>query len=139
MIKNNGLDPVTYKPDCCDDKKLFLDLFYAYEAYKKEYQYIDFDDMLLAAYEVMQTDAEALRWLREKFQYIQVDEYQDTNFLQRDIIYLLAGEAGNLAVVGDDDQSIYGFRGARPEIMLGFKDDYPVSYTHLTLPTNSLV
>lgn len=54
-----------------------------------------------------------------------VDEYQDTNNIQKDIIYLLAGSAGNLCVVGDDEQSIYGFRGANPHIMLEFEQDYP--------------
>ena len=89
---------------------------------KKHINLVDFDDMLLEAYRCMKEDPDCLAWLREKYQYIQVDEYQDTNFLQRDIVYLLAGEYGNLAVVGDDDQSIYGFRGARPEVMLKFKE-----------------
>ena len=81
--------------------------------------------MLLEANHCMQDKTYCHPRLREKYQYIQVDEYQDTNFLQRDIVYLLAGENGNLAVVGDDDQSIYGFRGARPEVMLKFKEHYP--------------
>lgn len=68
---------------------------------------------------------EILLYLRSSYPYIQVDEYQDTNYIQRDIVYSLAGENGNLAVVGDDDQSIYMFRGAKPEIMLNFKKDYP--------------
>lgn len=125
VIKNNSLDPETYTPKCCDDAGLFRNLFYAYEAYKKQTGQIDFDDMLIHAYQVMKDDPSVLEWLQEKYRYIQVDEYQDTNFLQRDIIYLLAGPNGNLTVVGDDDQSIYGFRGARPEIMLSFKRDYP--------------
>ena len=125
VVKNNSLDLMEYRPQCCDDQKLFQQMFEQYEEYKTRYQLIDFDDMLLKAYQCMQENQECLAWLREKYQYIQVDEYQDTNFLQRDLIYLLAGEHGNLAVVGDDDQSIYGFRGARPEVMLRFQDFYP--------------
>lgn len=125
VVKNNSLDLTEYRPQCCEDQKLFQQMFEQYEEYKTRYQLIDFDDMLLKAYQCMQENQECLAWLREKYQYIQVDEYQDTNFLQRDLIYLLAGEQGNLAVVGDDDQSIYGFRGARPEVMLRFQDFYP--------------
>ncbi len=125
VVKNNSLDLMEYHPQCCDDQKLFQEIFEKYETYKKTYHLVDFDDMLLEAYRCMKEDPDCLAWLREKYQYIQVDEYQDTNFLQRDIVYLLAGEYGNLAVVGDDDQSIYGFRGARPEVMLKFKEHYP--------------
>lgn len=125
VVKNNSLDMNTFTPLCTDDKVLFERLFTRYEEYKKEMGLIDFDDMLIQAYDCMRFDLGCLEWLRKKYQYIQVDEYQDTNFLQRDIIYLLAGENGNLAVVGDDDQSIYGFRGARPEVMLSFQENYP--------------
>ena len=83
--------------------------------------------MLQKAYEIMVNDKECLDFLRNKYRYIQVDEYQDTNLIQKDIIYLLAGQDGNLAVVGDDDQSIYAFRGAKPEIMLNFQKEYPKS------------
>ena len=107
------------------DKEEFEELYQKYEEYKEQCNLIDFDDMLLQAYDCMKHDTGCLTWLREKYQYIQVDEYQDTNFLQRDIVYLLAGENGNLSVVGDDDQSIYGFRGARPEVMLKFQEQYP--------------
>lgn len=125
VVKNNGLSLTKYEPQCCNDKKLFQQMYEQYENYKEQYHLIDFDDMLLKAYQCMQENSECLTWLREKYQYIQVDEFQDTNFLQRDLIFLLAGEYGNLAVVGDDDQSIYGFRGARPEVMLRFQDFYP--------------
>ena len=125
VLKNNSMDLHKFNPQCCSDKELFCQLYEHYEDHKRKYNLIDFDDMLLYAYETMQTDPECLNWLREKYRYIQVDEYQDTNFLQRDIVYLLAGDNGNLAVVGDDDQSIYGFRGARPEVMLRFQEHYP--------------
>ncbi|MDO4452786.1 MAG: ATP-dependent helicase [Lachnospiraceae bacterium] len=125
VLKNNSIDMEYFEPQCCDDKYLFEELYDAYEEHKENCGLIDFDDMLIRAYEEMKNNPECLKWMRNKFQYIQVDEYQDTNYLQRDIVYLLAGDNGNLAVVGDDDQSIYGFRGARPEIMLRFQEHYP--------------
>lgn len=125
VLKNNSVDINEFNPQCCEDKPLFEDLYHAYENHKEKCNLIDFDDMLIQAYNEMKTNKKCLEWMREKYQYIQVDEYQDTNFLQRDIVYLLAGDNGNLAVVGDDDQSIYGFRGARPEIMLKFQEHYP--------------
>ena len=105
VMKNNMLSLSEYQPKCTED--------------------IDFDDMLVMAKEILDTNPEILLYLRSSYPYIQVDEYQDTNYIQRDIVYSLAGENGNLAVVGDDDQSIYMFRGAKPEIMLNFKKDYP--------------
>lgn len=125
IIRNNLLDEKQYDPKSCKDKKLFLDLYYSYEAYKKENKLIDFDDMLVMAYDLLKSNANVLNWLRNKYKYIQVDEYQDVNIIQRNLIYLIAGKDGNLAVVGDDDQSIYAFRGAKPDIMLNFKKDYP--------------
>lgn len=122
-MKNNRIPETEYDMGCCRDRQLFLKLYYGYEAFKEGCRKIDFDDMLLAAYETMQGDC--LKWLQDQYQYIQVDEYQDTNYIQRDIIYRLAGPDGNLAVVGDDDQSIYAFRGARPAVMMGFQKDYP--------------
>ena len=125
VVKNNRVPLKKYEQKCCDDHELFRQLYESYEEFKSENHKIDFDDMLILAYETMQTNAQCLNWLRKQYRYIQVDEYQDTNFLQRDIIYLLAGDDPNLAVVGDDDQSIYGFRGAKPEVMLNFQNDFP--------------
>ena len=125
VVKGNRLPLNQYQPQCCDDKKLFQQLFNAYEAKKEEIEKLDFDDILLKTYELLQEERDILDAVRDQFAYIHVDEYQDTNYLQRDIIYLLTGKHGNLTVVGDDDQSIYGFRGARPEIMLNFKQAYP--------------
>ena len=126
VYKNSQTPLSEYKPRSCKIDT-FKDAYKAYESFKKEQELIDFDDMQLIAYDVLCNDADALKWIRDKYRYILVDEYQDINELQRDIIYELAGENGNLAVVGDDDQSIYGFRGANPKIMLSFKDAYPNS------------
>ena len=117
VMKNNMLSLSEYQPKCTEDKELFSNLYTGYEEYKDKESKIDFDDMLVMAKEILDTNPEILLYLRSSYPYIQVDEYQDTNLIQKDIIYLLAGQDGNLAVVGDDDQSIYAFRGAKPEIM----------------------
>ena len=131
VMKNNMLSLSEYQPKCTEDKELFSNLYTGYEEYKDKESKIDFDDMLVMAKEILDTNPEILLYLRSSYPYIQVDEYQDTNYIQRDIVYSLAGENGNLAVVGDDDQSIYHFRGARPEIMLNFTRDYPEAETVL--------
>lgn len=124
-VKNNGEDRNGFVPRCTEDAALFWSIYAQYEEKKHDAGLVDFDDILFNAYDLMRTDPDVLAWMREKYTYIHVDEYQDTNCIQRDFVYLLAGEDGNLVVVGDDDQSIYAFRGARPEIMLHFKKDYP--------------
>lgn len=135
VIKNSGKTLSEYQPKCCEDKNVFLKLYHAYEDRKKELGQVDFDDILLLTLELLQNDKRVLSWIRQKYEYIHVDEYQDVNLVQRDIIYLMAGENGNLAVVGDDDQSIYAFRGASPEIMLNFPKDYP-SCKQIYMTTN---
>lgn len=125
VMKNNMISLSDYEPACTDNKELFASLYTGYEKYKEKESKVDFDDMLVMAKDVLDNEPEVLLYLKNRYSYIQVDEYQDTNYIQRDIIYKLAGKEGNLAVVGDDDQSIYMFRGARPEIMLNFSKDYP--------------
>lgn len=125
VMKNNMISLSDYEPACTDNKELFASLYTGYEKYKEKESKVDFDDMLVMAKDILDNEPEVLLYLKNRYSYIQVDEYQDTNYIQRDIIYKLAGKEGNLAVVGDDDQSIYMFRGARPEIMLNFSKDYP--------------
>ena len=125
VMKNNMISLSDYEPACTDNKELFSSLYTGYEEYKEKESKVDFDDMLVMAKDILDNEPEVLLYLKNRYSYIQVDEYQDTNYIQRDIIYKLAGKEGNLAVVGDDDQSIYMFRGARPEIMLNFSKDYP--------------
>lgn len=86
---------------------------------------IDFDDMLIRCYHLLKTNKEALKVWQSRFKYILVDEFQDINLVQYLTIKMLAAPENNLFIVGDDDQSIYSFRGAKPEIMLGFEKDYP--------------
>lgn len=97
----------------------------AYENAKDAAGAIDFDDLLIHGKRLLTERPRVLSTFREKFRFIICDEYQDTNPIQKEILYLLAGENGNLCVVGDDDQSIYGFRGAVPSIMLSFNKDFP--------------
>ncbi len=86
---------------------------------------LDFDDMTGLVLKLLRKHPGILKILQEKYPYILVDEYQDTNGEQEEFLALLAGEKGQLMVVGDDDQSIYGFRGSKPEVMRQFKDRYP--------------
>lgn len=125
VMKNKMLCAEFFEPTSTSDKDIFLDYYYSYEQYKRQRGMIDFDDMLVLALDILRANNEALSWIQNRYQYIQVDEYQDTNDIQKNIIYLIAAKHRNLAVVGDDDQSIYGFRGAKPEIMLNFRKDFP--------------
>ena len=101
-------------------KKIYSDYESELEARGK----LDFEDMLSLTYELLSERSDILKAVQNRYRYILVDEFQDINFLQYNIIKLMAGEKQNIMVVGDDDQSIYRFRGARPEIMLGFERDF---------------
>lgn len=126
VINNNGVDWSSYEAGACPTAD-FKRIYDIYESEKAALRKIDFDDMLRLCLKLFQERPDVLARYRERFRYLIIDEYQDTNFLQRDILYLLAGDpdTANLCVVGDDDQSIYRFRGARPEIMLDFGKAYP--------------
>ena len=101
-------------------KKIYRDYEGELEARGK----LDFEDMLSLTFELLSERNDILKAVQNRYRYILVDEFQDINFLQYNIIKLMAGEKQNITVVGDDDQSIYRFRGARPEIMLGFERDF---------------
>ena len=103
----------------------FRKVFRAYENWKKENRMLDFDDIITRCYDLLTTRPEILHLWQEKFQYILVDEFQDISPLQYAIIRLLALPGNNLFIVGDDDQSIYRFRGANPDLMLNFPKVYP--------------
>jgi ATP-dependent DNA helicase Rep len=100
-------------------------IYQRYNQALRAYNAVDFDDLILIPVELFQTNAEVLgRWQR-KIRYLLVDEYQDTNSSQYLLVQLIVGDRGALTVVGDDDQSIYAWRGARPENMSLLKQDYP--------------
>lgn len=96
-----------------------------YQACQQELRQMDFDDITIYCHRLLLEDAEALRFWQGQFQYILIDEFQDISPMQYEIIRLLAAPEQNLFIVGDDDQSIYGFRGAGPDIMQSFRRDYP--------------
>ncbi len=112
-----------YSVNCSEDN--FKKIYQAYESKLAASNLIDFDDMLVLCLELLTQRPDILTLWQNKFQYILIDEFQDINKVQYDVIRLLAGQLNNLFIVGDDDQAIYRFRGAKPEIMLNFEKDYP--------------
>lgn len=96
-----------------------------YEEWKKENNLLDFDDVLTEAYALIQRNHRLLYALQQRFQYMMIDEFQDSNLLQYQLIRLLARPHNQLCVVGDDDQTIYSFQGARNDLILGFEKQYP--------------
>lgn len=102
----------------------FRKLFFKYEQYKKDHKLMDYDDMLLGALQLLQKDKRLLHDYQNRYQYINVDEAQDTSLLQHEIIRLHASRDQNIFMVGDEDQSIYAFRAAYPQALLQFKSTY---------------
>ena len=123
-IKSERIDIRTYYSMNCPEEQ-FQRIYLEYTERMKQQRLIDFDDILLYTYELLTKRPDVLKLWQEKYQYILIDEFQDINSIQYDIIRMLALPQNNLFIVGDDDQSIYQFRGARPEIMLNFPKDYP--------------
>lgn len=123
-IKSERIDIRTYYSMNCPDEQ-FRWLYRQYTETMKKKKLIDFDDILLDCYELLRSHPDILKLWQDKYQYVLIDEFQDINRIQYDIIRMLAKPQDNLFIVGDDDQSIYQFRGARPEIMLNFPKDYP--------------
>jgi DNA helicase-2/ATP-dependent DNA helicase PcrA len=126
MVKGNRIELSTYYSISCGDE-VFRSIYQDYNKRIRSANKIDFDDMLLLCYELLSKRPDILKLWQDKFRYILIDEFQDINILQYDIIRMLANPRNNLFIVGDDDQSIYRFRGAKPEIMLNFPKDYPES------------
>ncbi len=112
-----------YSSSCGDD--VFRQLYESYEKKLHANRWIDFDDILVYTYELLKERKDIRSAWQKKFPYILIDEFQDINKVQYEIVRMLAEPNHNLFIVGDDDQSIYKFRGARPELMLGFPKDYP--------------
>ena len=123
-VKGNRIDPACYYSGNCPEE-WFKKLYAGYEDMLRDKGKLDFDDMLVLCYELFSERRDILSAWQKKYKYILVDEFQDINRLQYEIVKMLALPENNLFIVGDDDQSIYRFRGARPEIMLGFEKDFP--------------
>lgn len=123
-VKGEGIDIDCYYSATCPEQ-VFRDIFRGYQERLQRHRALDFDDMVVYTYQLLtaRTDIRT-RW-QSRFTYILIDEFQDINRLQYENIKMLAAPQNNLFVVGDDDQSIYGFRGARPDIMMAFPKQYP--------------
>ena len=134
VVKGNKISLEHYYSSCCPDE-VFRQIYQGYREMCQSRRKLDFDDMILYCYELFVQRKDILVAWQRKFQYILVDEFQDINQLQYEIVRMLAQPQNNLFIVGDDDQSIYHFRGARPEIMLNFTRDYPEAET-VTLNVN---
>ncbi len=130
-LKNDGLTPESAPQELQQDIEhlpngpLIGELFARIERAIHEAGYLDFEDMIGFCLRLLQTDAEAAAYWQRRFSFLLIDEFQDIAPMQHNVVECLMGEARNLFVVGDDDQSIYGFRGSKPEIMLGFRDRFP--------------
>jgi superfamily I DNA/RNA helicase len=124
-LKNRLIGPKEFKPEQGDPFEHAVAVVYPrYQELLKGFNAIDFDDIIMLSVGLLQSQAEILSFWQERFRYIMVDEYQDTNASQYLMISLLAKKYGNLCVVGDDDQSIYGWRGAEVQNILNFEHDY---------------
>lgn len=132
--KNNSDSLEELSSDRCSPDD-FRRIYEAYEKRRKEARKIDFDDMLVLCFELFNKRPDILKLWQEKFSYILIDEFQDINKVQYDVIKMLAEPKRNLFAVGDDDQAIYGFRGADSRLMFQFKKDYP-GLTQLLLDMN---
>lgn len=123
-VKNNRIPLEEFVSEKCSTDA-FRNIYRNYEQHRKELKKIDFDDMLVLCYELFRLRPDVLAQWQKKFRYVLIDEFQDINRIQYDVIRMLAQPENNLFVVGDDDQAIYGFRGADSELMLGFGKDFP--------------
>ncbi|MGD6801092.1 AAA family ATPase [Rossellomorea vietnamensis] len=117
--------PAEKLPDKTAGEKEIKKILSNFEEWKESNHKMDFDDILVKAYELLHEDSVLLEALQKRFQYIMVDEFQDTNWLQYELIKMIAGRSQNLFVVGDDDQTIYSFNGADHSFILDFDKEYP--------------
>ena len=137
--KNEMLSPDAYEQNVSrwEDKRV-AEVYRAYQEQLKKNNALDFDDLLVKTVELFRSCPEVLDYYQEKFRYIMVDEYQDTNTVQFQFVSLLASRYRNLCVVGDDDQSIYKFRGANIGNILDFEKVFPMrrssSWSRITAP-----
>jgi len=128
--KNEYISAEEYELSAVGDftKQKIAKVYREYEKQMRANNALDFDDLLVKTVQLLQTQSDVLEYYQERFRYIMVDEYQDTNTVQFKLISLLARKYRNLCVVGDDDQSIYKFRGANIKNILNFEDEYEDAY-----------
>lgn len=124
LVKNEQVSLEHYYSSSCPED-MFRSVYQRYQQRLSRENLIDFDDMLVYCYQLFLQRPDILAQWQKHYRYILVDEFQDINKLQYQVVRMLAEPRQNLFIVGDDDQSIYRFRGAKPEIMLNFQKDYP--------------
>lgn len=124
-IMKGEMIPLEHYYSTAVGEDIFRDIYSEYRKILDDKGKLDFDDMMVYCHELLSQRPDILSNIQKKYRYILVDEFQDINKLQYSITKMITKPDDNLFVVGDDDQSIYGFRGSKPEIMLRFKDDYP--------------
>ncbi len=124
--KDSLITPEEYRETAGNNyrQQVIAKLYQTYQKRMRDADAMDFDDMICYTVKLLRDNADVLEYYGNKFKYIMVDEYQDTNHAQYELVHLLASVHGNLCVVGDDDQSIFRFRGATIENILNFEDDY---------------
>lgn len=130
FVKSEMVDLDHYYSRNCSEE-MFKQIYTGYQERMRRAGLLDFDDMLVMCHELFTKRPDILEAWQRKFRYILVDEFQDINKIQYEIVRMLAKPEDNLFIVGDDDQSVYRFRGSKPEIMLGFPGDYPEAKTVL--------
>ena len=120
-VKNELMDKQDFTSEILT-KDEFIKVYNMYEEHKNQANKIDFDDMLIKTYYLLKNNKQALDLVRHVYRYILVDEFQDINKVQFEVIKLISNPNNNIFVVGDEDQSIYGFRGSRPDFLLEFEE-----------------
>ncbi len=127
--KDELIDPAEYAKHTYSDARLMriAEVYKGYQAALREYDAMDFDDLITQVVRLFRENPDVLEYYQNRFKYVMIDEYQDTNHAQYMFAKLLAGQHKNICVVGDDDQSIYRFRGATIENILNFEKEYPNS------------
>ncbi|MCR5429955.1 MAG: ATP-dependent helicase, partial [Eubacterium sp.] len=123
IAKGNLEDVRSYEPITCD-KDMFFEIYDEYEKEKLYANKVDFEDMLKSCYELFKEKPHILKKWQEVYEFVLVDEFQDINKLQFEIVKMISAPGNNIFVVGDDDQSIYGFRGSKPKLMFEFEEYY---------------
>lgn len=133
-VKNELMDKIDFKSEILSNDE-FIQAYNLYEEHKEQLNKIDFDDMLIKTYNLLKYNKTALDMVRNVYKYILVDEFQDINRVQFEVLKLISNPNNNIFVVGDEDQSIYGFRGARPDFLLQF-ENYFNNTTKILLDIN---
>ncbi len=126
-LKNQMISPEDYEKETTGDfyKEIIFKTYKLYQEKLKEYNALDFDNLLIKTVELFNKNEDVLNFYQDKFKYVFVDEYQDTNRVQYELISLISSKNRNLSVIGDSDQSIYGWRGADIKNIQSFEKDYP--------------